>query len=90
MHNNYKKFYCFNYDFESIGIEMNIQTFKGIRQSIMCTKCGNVVSLQLLDSVSKKLRELNIREDISINANLYDPIKIGKDGREYDMQQRKR
>ena len=87
---NLKRFYCFVCDCESVGQEMNIQTSKGIRQSIMCLKCQNITSLELLDAIVKKIREQNIVENISINAHLYEPTKIGKDGKEYDMQPRKR
>ena len=52
---NLRNFYCYACNHETSGLIIDIQTAKGIRQSIMCTDCGNIVSLELLDSINRMM-----------------------------------
>ena len=53
--NNLQKFYCYACNHETLGQLMHIQTSNGIRPSIMCNECGNIVSLSLLDSINRMM-----------------------------------
>ena len=55
--NNIQKFYCHVCGKVTLGQLVDIQTHKGIHQSIICNDCGNVVSLFLLDSINRLLDE---------------------------------
>lgn len=55
--NNLQKFYCYVCDKVTLGQLIDIQTSKGIRKSIICNECGNIVSLFLLDSINRLIND---------------------------------
>lgn len=56
--NKLQKFYCHACGKVTLGQLIDIQTFKGIRQSIICNECGNIVSLFLLDSINRLINDV--------------------------------
>lgn len=43
----------------SVGLLKDIQTPNGIRECIICTKCFGIISLSLLDKISKGINEFS-------------------------------
>ena len=55
--NNLQKFYCHACGKVTLGQLTDIPTSKGIRKSIICNECGNIVSLFFLDSINRLIND---------------------------------
>ena len=84
LKNKLQKFYCSACEKETLGLLRDIQTAHGIRESIMCTECGHLVSLSLLASLIDSENEIKnniyysdkIDESEYVKNNIYYSDKI--------------
>ena len=78
---HYQKFFCYGCGEESVGLLKNIQTPNGIRECIICTKCFGIISLSLLDKISKEINEFSEK---TIKIELDPTTKFARGSEEYN------
>lgn len=79
------KFYCPVCNRVEFGKTIDIQSVNGINQFVVCNSCGNMMNLQTINAIIKRLQQVSHKE-MSIENMIYYPTKIDKDSHEYDMQ----